>query len=114
MRAIERKMIEAIKAGKDWHSGNTAVHMVPDLGYIVTLHSNNIAVFRNKDRVLGITLAGWPTPTTRSRINAVLFGLATGAVVYRKNGRSMVSGDGVACTFAREMGSHEWVEVKVP
>lgn len=68
MRKIEQSMVQAIKAGKNWHSGNTAVHQDAS-GAAVYLHNNQIAFMGEGETRW--TLAGWNTPTTRSRINAL-------------------------------------------
>jgi hypothetical protein len=79
MRVIEKQMIEAVKAGKNWLNGNTRVHHDPVVGGCeveVYLHGNLIAkrFFRGEDKPgeWKITLAGWNTPTTRSRLNALI------------------------------------------
>lgn len=78
MRVIEKQMIEAIKAGKNWLSGNTRVRHDPVVGGCeveVYLHGNLIAkrFFRGEDKPgkWQVTLAGWNTPTTRSRLTAL-------------------------------------------
>lgn len=67
-RKIEQQMIAAIRAGKNWQSGNTSVAQEAD-GTYVFLHGNLIV--RNANGNVQWTLAGWNTPTTRSRINAL-------------------------------------------
>ena len=69
MRTIEEKMCKAIKARKNFKSGNTRVEICPDKTARVYLHGNMIYAESIKGwRVF--TLAGWNTQTTRSRLRA--------------------------------------------
>lgn len=93
MRKIEKEMIAAIAAGKNFSKGNTLVDYVEDTMRI-WLHGNLIATKRNGQ--MKFTLAGWNTPTTRSRLNAL------GARVYTKKGQAYANG------FAIE--SNQWFD----
>ena len=84
MRKIEALMIQAVKNGRDWKSGNTSVD-VTDHGIIVRLHGNKIAQVDHEANVIWITDAGWQTTTTKSRLNALLSGVAGRGSVYQKN-----------------------------
>ena len=89
MRKIEQRMVEAIKTGQSFSLANTRVTAIDNNQQsAVYLHGNLIAVFNWKYHGLGIllrpsytlesvmcTLAGWPTVTTRSRLNAICRGL---------------------------------------
>ena len=77
MRKIEALMIAAVNAGRDWHSGNTSVD-VTDHGIVVRLHGHVIARLDREAQVLWVTDAGWQTTTTKSRLNALLQGVAGG------------------------------------
>lgn len=84
MRVIEKQMIEAIKDRRPWKSGNTEVSLCrreddKPLARIY-LHGNHIAtVGYASDQPAGdfevtnlsVSLAGWNTPTTRSRLTAL-------------------------------------------
>lgn len=69
MRKIEQQMIAAIKADRTFSSGNTSTGAFEG-GWRVFLHGSVIA----RVTLDGVewTLAGWNTPTTRSRINALV------------------------------------------
>ena len=68
MRQIEKSMAQAVKAGRNFRSGNTVVS-VDASGIKVYLHGNCIyTVYQGVKR---FTLAGWNTVTTRSRLNAL-------------------------------------------
>lgn len=73
MEKIQREMVRAVRAGKTWRKDNTAViaNRSPDgLRVAIYLHGNLIAVRTN--RTLFFTIAGWPTPTTRRKLDALL------------------------------------------
>lgn len=101
MRVIEKKMLEAIKAKKDWMLDNTAVNYISaqESGNPygsrseVFLHGNHIATYWHGDTAKGIdttgagnaevnvrTLQRWPSPTTKSRLRAL------GVSVYTRKG----------------------------
>ena len=94
MRKIESKMLQAIKARKSVSLGNTTVQyleaidtpMQARIEYAkVFLHGNHIASFtysHNKFDYNPMTLAQWPTPTTKSRLRAM------GLDVYTKQGKT--------------------------
>jgi len=99
MRKIEKQMIQAIRDGRDWKSGNTEVVQIRYLNGInyanIYLHGNHIATAypdiwdtcphaEPKRR----TFANWPTATTRSRLRAL------GVDASIKNGCAVL--DGVA------------------
>jgi len=77
MRKIESLMIQAVRNGRDWKSGNTEVHN-SDHGIIVRLHGNKIAQVDHEAGILWVTDAGWQTTTTKSRLNALLAGVTNG------------------------------------
>jgi len=62
-------------------------------GEIVWLHGNRIA-WRTLDGDIGFTLAGWPTVTTRERINGILttFGYRYWGVAQRNHDQYLVLG----------------------
>lgn len=73
MRKIETLMVTAIKNGHTLHRDNTIV-TIGNYGYgnitSVMLHGNVIAKLGK--RLEYITLAGWDTQTTKSRLHALL------------------------------------------
>lgn len=84
MRQIEKQMLKAVKNGSSMVVGNTQV--VQGDGYCdVFLHGNHIARIFTDGRG-EFTLAGWDTPTTRSRLNAL------GVGVYHKKKQPVFSG----------------------
>lgn len=65
MRIVTRKVVESFIAGSRRTVGNTRTD-----GTILTLHGNRIAE-RMPDGSIVATLAGWPTVTTRERLNGL-------------------------------------------
>jgi len=82
MRKIEREMLTAVANGRDWRSANTSVDNT-DHGIVVRLHGNKIAQL-DGDKMY-ITPAGWLTPTTKSRLNALLSQFTYCARIHAKN-----------------------------
>jgi hypothetical protein len=68
MRKIEQQMNAAIKADKNWSSGNTQV-VTNDGVSTVYLHGNKIAMV--DDTTMTIFDGGWQSNTTKSRLNAL-------------------------------------------
>lgn len=61
----------------------------------VYLHGNAIARVNSRTLELKVTLAGWDTVTTRSRLNALAYGLVQDSTVrfWRKNGITRTTQD---------------------
>lgn len=83
MRKIEQNMITAIRNLKPFNSGNTTVSVTSDPRDVkgheinVYLHGNHIARLWYSNvaggaRNMRVSLAGWNTQTTRSRISALI------------------------------------------
>jgi hypothetical protein len=81
MRQIEQAMCHAVSRGKYFRRGNTEV-LVTDKGCEVFLHGNRIARYHRAAHALSVCLCGWNTPTTKSRLNALLHSFGTGARLY--------------------------------
>ena len=84
MRVIEIKMIEALEAKDNFKLSNTSVHYIKDCNYSeVRLYGHLIAIkYHDNDslEVNRVTLADYPTVTTKSRLRAL------GANVTTKRG----------------------------
>ena len=82
MRKIEQQMVNALMCGKGWRKDNTIVtarhKSVTEYEAHVFLHNNKIAVLffqdmgRSYPTSINISLRGFNTRTTRSRLNALL------------------------------------------
>lgn len=88
MRKLENEMLNALRAGRAWQSGNTAVTARDADGCAaVYLHGNHIADWNNGRVVPNpTTLARWPTTTTKSRLRAL------GVNIYQQKGRICANG----------------------
>lgn len=90
MRQIDKAMCEAIKARKNWKSGNTRVTIFNTqwgVNYKVELHGHPIYFYSEAEDIATFTLAGWDTLTTRTRLRAL------GVDLERKNGKTMYNGN---------------------
>jgi hypothetical protein len=100
MRQETQKIMSAFLRGEKASAQRTHTD-----GYSVWLHGNLIAE-RGKSKT-GFTLAGWPTVTTRDRINGLLELSGSDCRVFQKNGTQfLTNGETV-----RELGEDEWVSV---
>ena len=98
MRKIEEQMVAAIKARKNFKSGNTEVKMTRNeylctFTSMVYLHGNLIAKisFGPDNVVAQFTMAGWNTNTTRSRLNALGVGISQCNWAPYHNGKAISS-----------------------
>lgn len=70
MRKITSEAVQAFKSGANYKKTNTEVNR---FGYF--LHGNKIAewnsLFKDGNKKINITLAGWNTNTTRERLNGL-------------------------------------------
>lgn len=93
MKVVERLLRDYIAQGRSFLSGNTR--------YDATLHRvylhDNLIARKNDQGNWEFTMAGWPTSTTRSRINAI----AGDWIVRQQQGRQLHR-DG------RELSTTEW------
>ena len=86
MRKIEREMIQAIVDRRGWHKSNTVVKVHNPHHVEVLLHGNSIAHYYSDGAgVLEIDHCGWTTPTTKSRLNAILQLVTGSANVFQKD-----------------------------
>ena len=90
MRKIETQMNTAIRNKKNWAGSNTTV-FADDNFAKVYLHGNHIATYNYANKELSLFDGGWQSNTTKSRLNALCFELATGFSVFQKNWEWFVS-----------------------
>ena len=88
MRKIEQQMVNAVLKGKPFTKDNTQVYVeYTDEGVYhhayVHLHGNEIAHYywsgEEKQWVIRLSDGMWQTPTTKSRLNALLSGVGQGS-----------------------------------
>lgn len=98
MRKIEKLMLEAIRDRREWKLDNTQVvctvfthgeHKIDRVNVI--LHGSTIAIITPTD--VDCSDCGYQTPTTKSRLNALLRELC-GASIYQKDRRWYGSAEG--------------------
>lgn len=90
MRKITREAGAAFLARRAFKSGNTKTD-----GTTLYLHGNAIARWINAD-TYEVTLAGWPSATTRERLNYL-----PGVSAYQRKGEQILNGG--------KWGSREWI-----
>lgn len=96
MRVIEAKMVAAVLAGSNMKSGSTEVTTRTRVT-TVYLHGNMIA---QNGTIAGwrFRLAGWNSPTTRSRLNALRRALQIPGIVHCVKGVPMLNGVPISAT----------------
>ena len=85
MRKISQLAARAFIAGRKFNRDNTSVRLFPTIAGEMTelyLHGNVIA--RNRNGKMQLTLAGWPTMTTRERLNTLLSELNSNIRFYQR------------------------------
>ncbi|MDE3244468.1 MAG: hypothetical protein KGN80_00160 [Acidobacteriota bacterium] len=106
MRQVARVIAEAFKAGRCASCGNTRTD-----GYVVYLHGNPIV--RRIGKKTQISLAGYPTATTRSRINDTMCVLGIEFHLFQAHGEQWISGtDYAGLRFEISMPETGWVDVE--
>ena len=78
-------MNRAIVNKNDWSNSNTFVAYNSNTDCsAVFLHNNRIATYDHNNQALKLSSCGWHSVTTKSRLNAILSELITGASVFQK------------------------------
>ena len=86
MRKIEQQMNRAIVNKNDWSNSNTKVDYNSNTNCsTIVLHRTAIAVYDHKNQALKLNTGGWYSVTTKSRLNAILSELITGARVFQRD-----------------------------
>ena len=101
MRQIEKQMNFAISNKGNWSKSNTQVEYNESTNCsTVKLHGNSIATYDHALKAVKISSCGWDTPTTKSRLNAILQEVKYGCSVFQKQFAWFVSyGDDVKDFF---------------
>ena len=105
MRKIEAKMIAAVLAGGRMDDGNTFVETFTraDGGRVTMVYLFDSLIAKKDAAGWQFSLRGWNTPTTRSRVNALLQGLEVPGRVYGVKGQAHFNG--------KPINHHDWVRV---
>ena len=85
MRQITRQAIDAFQRGQYFSSGNTMVEVEGNVN--LYLHNNLIASWNPILGTLRVTSAGWPTMTTKERLNGL-----PGVHIQQKAGQWFLNG----------------------
>ena len=86
MRKIEQQMNRAIVNKNDWSNSNTKVNYNSNTDCSsVYLHGNQIATVDHNTNAVKLSSCGWQSVTTKSRLNAILDQLITGARVFQRD-----------------------------
>ena len=86
MRKIEQQMNRAIVNRNNWSNSNTFVEYNESTNCsTVVLHRTAIAVYDHNTQALKLHTGGWYSVTTKSRLNAILSELITGARVFQRD-----------------------------
>jgi hypothetical protein len=102
MRQVSREIGEAFNNGESKTLGNTSTD-----GVVVWLFEEPIV--RYGDNCVEVSLAGWPGPTTRERINSVLECCGINAGIFQKGGRQYIQ----VGNQSEPMPTHGWVAIEV-
>ena len=86
MRKIEQQMNRAVVNKINWSNSNTFVEYNESTNCsTVVLHRTAIAVWDHKNQAFKLNTGGWYSVTTKSRLNAILQELITGARVFQRD-----------------------------
>ena len=86
MRKIETEMNYAVRNKIAWSKSNTVTTFDNTIeNCFVYLHGNHIATYNYANKELSLYDGGWQSNTTKSRLNALCYELATGFGVFQKN-----------------------------
>ena len=79
-------MNNAVRNKIAWSKSNTCTTFDNTIeNCFVYLHGNHIATYNYADKELSLFDGGWQSNTTKSRLNALCYELATGFGVFQKN-----------------------------
>lgn len=101
MKVVEEKIVGAFIRGEAKADGSTRTD-----GQRLYLHGHLIAERREDGSIWG-TLAGWPTVTTRSRLNAIADMVPFARRVNQRNGFQWVDDDML-------LDSDQWYQIAGP
>lgn len=71
MRKITKEAVNAFMNAEKFNGSNTKVEVLPNVT-VLKLHGNAIAYrYNDPERTLSISNCGWPTNTTKERLNGI-------------------------------------------
>ena len=111
MRKIAQDAARAFCSNRKFSRDNTQVRTSTAIGgksmTELILHGNVIA--RRRNGQLFVTLAGWPTPTTKSRLNAILLECDRKAQFFQQNHEQYLGS--YVNTWTIQIDSRSWYKV---
>lgn len=102
MRKVTKQIAEAFKKGQSLTIKNTKTD-----GQSVWLHGNEIA--RKTDYGIEVTLAGWPTVTTRERVDGILQIYKTNMRIVQRNGEQRAISLASDCQSGVAIHECDWI-----
>lgn len=112
MRKIERQMLNAISARRNWKSNNTRVEVSEPENYVkVYLHGNCIFDMAYNGGTAVINLCGWNTVTTRSRLS-ILVNYYSEDYVGVGTKRGQVELRGMSNVPNKSIDDNGWIAIK--
>lgn len=113
MRKITQNAASAFIASQPFAAGNTTVSVEAENDAVTTkllLHGNIIAKKRSDRETVQMTLAGWPTVTTRERLNGLLRSYGMSDAFCQRNYGQLF---GFVGGQERSIDANEWINVAV-
>ena len=92
MRKVTEQASKAFREGRSFRSGNTEVELT-EYSTRFKLHGHIIAFMDDDSGVLNTTLAGYPTVTTKERLNGLLTTLGIDGRYHTINHQPMLNGN---------------------
>ena len=86
LRQIDKLMLDAVRNKRDWKNSNTAV-VHQEHQTRVVLHSTPIAEIDWNSKQIVVRTGGWNTPTTKSRLNAIIRTFTASSGIYQLKGQ---------------------------
>lgn len=111
MKKIAQDLVCAFHEGRTAHVGNSSVTVndpVADPGVATFRLHGHMIVTAHPDGAVRVSLAGWPTPTTRSRINDICLALTGKRAVWQQKHEQWGDPWGLP---PRPIDSREWFTV---
>jgi hypothetical protein len=107
MRKVTQKIVSAFALGKPATSGNTTTD-----GNAIWLHGNRIAQ-REDDGSVWVTLADWPTVTTRERVNGLCEELGSSVRFLQKDFEqfAVYSSASGTCRASHQIDTNERLDI---